>query len=442
MKTIIFICRQILPTFVLLVTLAAPVYTQGVTNRDTVSLAKEIAYKGEFGKAARLLTDFNSRNATPESLEFLAWVEHWRGRDQSAIKNLKLVPGWDSGNSSIQILLDEIKAFRSPIIESSYEFNSDDQPMTLSNYHIKGNMYRSWLFSPGASLRYLSYSSSYGNSTSDYLWYEASNIISLNSAKIIFELKAGGLTSYFGDKSEFTWRVMASKQLFKKISIELSAGRTPYLYTLKSVYRSEEPLMNNFVTGALKFNSNDNYRAELSYISNNFGKDERVYTTYFWLLAPILKSDYLRLDAGYSFNYSNSTQSTFKPASDINENIAPSVDSQFKGMYDPYFSPINQYINSAVVSATIKGGKLLRISTKLVYGFAAWSNNPTLWEQSISSMRPYQTYFSKLKFSPVEFEAKVDLKLSDKITLSAFYIYNNLAFYKLNKANFSVKYVL
>ncbi|PKO99944.1 MAG: hypothetical protein CVU13_00090 [Bacteroidetes bacterium HGW-Bacteroidetes-8] len=442
MKTIFFICRQILPTFVLLLTLAAPVYTQGVTNRDTLSLAKEIAYIGEFGKAAKLLADFNSRNATPESLEFLAWVEHWRGREQSAIKNLKLIPGWDSGNSSVRILLDEIKAFRSPIIESSYEFNSDDQPMSLSNYHIKGNIYRSWLFSPGASLRYLSYNSSYGNGTSDYLWYEASNRIGLNSAKIIFELKAGGLTSYFGDKREFTWRVMVSKQLFKKITLELSAGRTPYLYTLKSVYHSEEPLMNNFVTGALKFNSKDNYRAELSYISNNFGKDERVYTTYFWLLAPILKSDYLRLDAGYSFNFSNSTSSTFKPASDINENITPSVGLQFKGMYDPYFSPINQYINSAVISATIKGGKLLSISTKLVYGFVAWSDNPTLWEQSVNSISTYQTYFSKLKFSPVEFEAKADLKLSDKITLSAFYIYNNLAFYKLNKANFSIKYVL
>lgn len=438
-------CREIVKrgvvvivTLLLLMTNSV-VYSQNISKKDTLAIAREMAYSGNFGEAASLLREYNRFKSSSESLELLAWIEHWRGREQSAIKLLNKIPDSRRAGTSTKSLLDEIKTFRIPAIEAGYEIKSDDQPLKLSSYQINGKFYHSWLLSPALNFRYINYNSSYGDRNNGVLWYELSNKINFNSVKLIFDIKAGVLQYKYGNSNEFTWSARVSKQLAKKFTLDFSAGRSPYLYTLKSLYSTSGPVMNNHFSGALIFNSNDNLKGELSYISNNFGEDKRVYTAYFWILAPVLKSKILKLNAGYSFNYSNSSECTFKPESDINGVYTPAVNGEFRGMYDPYFSPMNQYINSIITSASLSAGKSFTFNLKFSYGIAAWSDNPTLWEEQINSAYWYKTIFSKLSFSPLEFEAGAQLKISSRATLNASYTFSKMAFYKLDRGNLTLR---
>ncbi len=425
--------------FLLLVITNSVVYSQNISKKDTLAIAREMAYSGNFFEAASLLKEYNRLNGSSESLELLAWIEHWRGREQSAIRLLKKIPDSRRAGTTTKTLLDEIKTFRIPVIEAGYEINNDDQPLKLTRYQINGKFYHSWLLSPALNFRYINYNSSYGDRNNGVLWYELSNKINFNSVKLIFDIKAGVLQYKYGNSNEFTWSARVSKQLAKKFTLEFSAARSPYLYTLKSLYSTSGPVMNNLFSGALIFNSNDNLKGELSYISNNFGEDKRVYTAYFWFITPVLKSKVLKLNAGYSFNYSNSSECTFKPESDINGIYTPAVNGQLRGMYDPYFSPMNQYVNSIITSASLSAGKSITFNLKFSYGFAAWSDNPTLWEEQIISAYWYKTIFSKLNFTPLEFEAGAQLKISSRATLNASYTHSKMAFYKLDKGNLTLR---
>ncbi len=137
-------CREIVKrgvvvivTLLLLMTNSV-VYSQNISKKDTLAIAREMAYSGNFGEAASLLREYNRFKATPESLELLAWIEHWRGREQSAIKLLNKIPDSKIAGTTTKSLLDEIKTFRIPTIEEGYEIKSDDQPQKLYSYQING----------------------------------------------------------------------------------------------------------------------------------------------------------------------------------------------------------------------------------------------------------------------------------------------------------------
>jgi hypothetical protein len=154
-----------------------------------------------------------------------------------------------------------------------------------------------------------------------------------------------------------------------------------------------------------------------------------------WAFAPPIKLPVIEIRFGYSYNYSTTQKNHFVSEKTLAK-ILTNFDStaQIKGIYNPYFTPRDQSVNSLLASINISPGKMVKVAINANFGFYATAQIPYIflhWNQiSITdSVLEFKTDFVKERFFPWQLNVAVTFSVSKTINIKAEYIYNRTYYF-------------
>lgn len=371
-----------------------------------------------------------------EALLALAWVEHWLGFEKNAEQHAQQVLNLQVENKEAIYLLEEINAYRRPLLYLSEEFQSDDQPMDRWNTAAGLSWYRSNLLNLKLEINQLSFQHDSSNSALQVqfqnTFFEAYSRINIT----------GGVGLYSAQENELLWRLQAGRKLSELFYLQASLIKMPYFSTLSSVQLPFATLILKKEI-ALTLNRNDKWLGKAVLESNQFAKDEAVNTQFAWLLAPIIHTKKLKLGVGYAFSHSHSDSLTFIPKVNQGGQFIPNPDGGLVGVYNPYFSPKNQSVHWALISLEIPLKELVKWKTRFSYGAFAKADNPYLYEDLDSSGELFINFgYTDERYYPLEFESALTFSIGKSLELQAGYFYQSLFFYKAQGGRIELKYRL
>jgi hypothetical protein len=385
-------------------------------------------------RAKILFSDYLSVDAkNAEANISLAWIDLHDGQIASAKQRAQNIISNFPGNLEAENILFTIQELTAPYLKLRAGAYSDDQPLKQSFVEPEIGVYRSWLISP-----YVKASFNQQNTTQSFAtqWISAGNKIFLAATKTNIELAAG----YFQGKNyegDATWKLMLNQKISNNFSADVGTEKKPYQYTIASV---ENPFLYQVSEAGLNFNKNNRWLGRAAFQSQHFEDGNTVSTFYGWLLAPLVEKNGFSLKAGYSFSYADSDNNTFIPKTTFAPPFIPS--NEVEGIFDPYFTPKEQYINAALVSLGVPLSTSVGFTTRASIGFYARASQPVLFVDSDGSGSLFiNKTFGDLNYTPVEIFSELNFKFSRKFYVAANYTYNSLIFFKSNSGNIQLKYL-
>jgi tetratricopeptide (TPR) repeat protein len=392
----------------------------------------------QWHKAKGLLTDVIAHdNVNPEANKLLAYIDLWTGNIHAARQRVKSILQHHSDNPDAISILNQIKNYTAPYVLLNMDLESDDQPRTGNSYGIETGVYRSRWWAPVVQAQLNRFTVS--DSSYRSLWLQAGNKISL-STKTTFSVGAGVFQHLLNSGGAyFTGRLGITQKIGTYFSAEAGYEKKPYQYSIASI---KKPVFEQDAVLALNLNKNDSWLGKAGYQQQHFNDNNTIHTVYAWLLFPVVNRTAFKLKAGYAFSFANADNNNYVPAKSLNEVAgSASVHSTVQGVYDPYFTQQNQFINALLASMNISFSKQVAFSARVSVGVYAQADNPSL---VLERDRSNQTYISKtyntITYTPVEWVNTLQVKLSQAFSIQALYNYSKLLFYTKNQGALQLKY--
>ncbi len=373
----------------------------------------------------------NEKNA--EANIAVAWIDLQNGHISLTKKRAQYITTIFPDNieaESILLKIEELTALYLKLQTGAY---SDDQPLQQSFIEPEAGIYKSWLLSPFIKARFNTQNTGQSYSTS---WISAGNKIFIGATKTNIELSAGYFqgNNYQGNA---TWKILLTQKLSNSFSADAGTEKKPYQYTLASIMN---PFLYQVSEAGLNFNKNNKWLGRVAYQSQHFEDGNLSNTKYAWLLAPLIDKNGFSLKAGYSFSYASSDKNTFMPKTALTPPYV--LNKVVEGMYDPYFTPNQQYINAALISIGIPLSKSVSFNSRASIGFYARASQPALYVDR-NGAGPFfiNKRYESLSYTPLEIYSELNIKLAKQFYISGNYAYNSLIFFKSNAGNIQLKYL-
>jgi tetratricopeptide (TPR) repeat protein len=373
-----------------------------------------------------------------ESHMLLTYIEWGRGDAHAARRRSRELQQWYPDNAQLRELAEQVQQQTGTTVRVGGAYQSDDQPLRRTSYDLEAQLKHSRLFSPRLRLQ----ASDLDLYTSTYVsqWGEVGNLLVIGNAGTVADVTIGlfqyrAVEGLFGiNKASYrnvTGGLRLSQKLIPGLQLELGAERKPYQYTLASI---RTPLFMNHLSGALSWDKAGKWLGKVAYEQQQFGRAERVETAYAWLMAPLVLTKQLDLRVGYSFTYANSDQSTFQPLLSLPAIIAGSAQGKsIEGVYAPYFSPLNQFINAGLASVRVSPAPFLDLTAKANVGLYALADIPYLALGSAPGNKVVLTQGqAPMPYRPYTLTGEMKVRFSKDLTLAGTLQYSSLLFY-INK---------
>jgi hypothetical protein len=394
---------------------------------------------GKLKKAQALLNDFiTSDSLNVEANIMLAYINMWAGYNKAAKDRADLVLKQYPDNKEAISILKQIHTYTAPYISAGTNFQSDDQPKTGTGFAFETGVYRSWVLSPTLQAQFNDFKvndSSYQSS-----WIQAGNKISWGTGSGLSF--AGGVFQHIinSGNSYFTGRMGITQKFSSHFSGEAGFEKRPYQYSVASV---RKPVMEKVLSVAAGLNKSDNWLGKAGFQRQNFADDNNINTAYLWLLAPLVKQKRFKVQAGYAFSYANADRNNFVTAAPLATLINSTLlYGSVSGVYDPYFTPLNQIVNSLLASINIQLSEKVHFSSRTNIGVFAQADNPFLTlEKNAGNQQFYiNKAYSTVRYTPLEWVSNLQLNLSPKFSIQLNYSYQKLLFYTNNLGRIQLKY--
>ncbi|MBD2722689.1 tetratricopeptide repeat protein [Hymenobacter armeniacus] len=472
---------------------------------DTLEYARAKAYGKDFGEADRILTLYNARTSRLDGLRLQAQVLYWaqdfkraaavheqalaafpsvpalrldyarllveqnqldRAKDQLAVyetqdsaraesglllalisyKQLRLDAARKSlaavlrrypGNAAATALLQDIGNTTLPYFRVGSRYLHDDQPLRALTYEAEATLFRSWLVAPTVQLQANSFSLPDDRSAS--YWLQVGNKFTFLPLGLTVST-TGGLFQYSQNSggSLATGNLLLTKTLGSTLALDVQAARQPYQAVLAS---ARQPVMERLQALAVRYTKGDKWLGKAGVEQRSYGDDNPAYSTYAWLLAPVLTRPTVVLKAGYAFSYASAERSTYTPTrslSDVVLNGGP-----VPGAYVPYFTPRHQLVNAMLLSLKLWPQKKVSVAARGSYGVQGRADAPYLYlDKALNNELYLATGFARQDYHPVEVQGEVALKASPSLTVAATYGYSSLIFYNRHAFDLQFRYHL
>jgi tetratricopeptide (TPR) repeat protein len=397
---------------------------------------------GDLKKAEPLLWTFYTWDPTNTAvLLSLAKISFWHGNYNDAEWFIQKVLASDPKNKNAIAIQDEILAAKSPWGEINIAHSSDDQPLQNTAPSISGGIYSSALFSPHFDFQLPTFVTDSSNKNA--WWFQVGNKSIFSKQNLDISIDLGLLKNPSSTSVFTTGNLLINETLIKHFIFSLQAERKPYFYTLSSLNTT---VTDNHYSVSVAWNDPEGWNARTAYDIDNFNDNNSIATFSAWVMSPPLKVSIFEFHAGYGFNYSNTQQNRYELKSltyafdSISKNyfwdstLNKSVQKYYyspviTGIYNPYFTPDKQTINSVIASINIHPTKTLNIGIKADYGFSAVAQCPYLYLDNEGNIAI--GYF-KQNYSPYDIGINVTWKLAKKINLKAEYVHSKTNFYNSN----------
>lgn len=378
----------------------------------------------------------------PETNQKLAELNYWKGgspKKSYAYLNEILKPFPD--NELAKALKKEIKTATSPYLGLASGYFSDSQPLQFFNLSATGNFYQSAVFQPGFSAEQRSYSSGIALQIA-----QASNKFSIPKSNTSMLIRVGLANSSEWEGFAFTYGAEFRQKFPKNLEWSLSADQEAYFFTLASLADPIIPL--TFRTGFGR-EAGTNWTGKISLQNAIFEDQNTVNTLSAWLLVPILKKAAFRIDFGYSLIFSNSKAVRFSEEIPIrNTPKNTEIGAAIPGLYTPYFTPINQQVHGALGKVAINLSETIGMSLTGNFGFSAKIDNPNMIFFGSTGMNPNAPISNKdislilveTTYTPLDFKAELNWKISPKSTFMLSYTYQKTIFFDSNSINLNYNF--
>ncbi|MBS1595229.1 MAG: tetratricopeptide repeat protein [Bacteroidetes bacterium] len=352
-------------------------------------------------------------------------IYRWYARYQPARRDTRDVLDRYPDNATAQDLSLALDEATAPYLRYTVGYQRDDQPMQVIGISVESGLSYSWLLNPkvqatdrefyAAGKWNVTLAASLGNK---FVFGKAGTDVSLSL----------GVFKSFSAGTDWTGDVTVRQKLYKYLSLQLQAGRAPYLSTLSSASLS---LMQNTLGASLILNKENSWSAQAAYSYQFFNDHNPIQTASVWALSQPVKASVFSFRFGYGYRYTTSARSTYRSVKSLSEILATyTAGEQIAGIYDPYFTPLRQHIHSAIIAIGIRPARFVSIGIKGDIGFYAQAQNPYLYLDKTSADVIYLASGSyKEVFHPYRLSANIDFKLSRRISLGADYAYTSAFFY-------------
>jgi tetratricopeptide (TPR) repeat protein len=392
---------------------------------------------GKLEQAAVQLRQYVQRDSLgAEAQQMLATIDYYRGRTAAAEARLERLLAQYPDNPAALELLGELRRSTAPYLRLHSQLADDDQPLQAFALSLAGGFYRSWYLHPELSMDARRFATDHGPASS---WHLAlGNQWQLS--RLGLGLSATGGLFRGGDEAiSPTGRAQLSQKILPQARLELHAARLPYQYTLASAQTS---FLHRHYRAALVIDQADSWMGQAAYERQAFDDGNQVNTTYFWLLAPLLRRAPFLLRAGYSYGFADSRRSNFAATQPL-ENIlaAYQPDEPIAGDYGLYFTPLRQINHLLLLALQATPGRSWLLSARTSISLRAEADGPYLFLDLDADGQPYvATGTDPIRYTPFELECSAGLSLSERLRLHGTYGFSSLFFYARHQAGLQLIY--
>ena len=393
--------------------------------------AKTLANAGDWEQAGAVIMRLQAAGKNYTDGEFVqAQIAYWKGDYRRAEKELDDVLWRDGLNKSAAQLLDDVLQARLPWLQIGAAYRHDTQPLDAIFPTVETGVF----LNPYSSLHFGAYSPVFilNGKVSTAPWLQAGNTAYISKIGLLVRVDIGALKYANTDKYDWNGNIYLREVAFKHFETELQAEHKPYFNTASSV---DSTISVDHFMATLGWNDRRTVNGKVGFDFNYFPDQNYVYTAYVWAYAPPIKLSVVELRIGYNYSYSNSKQSRFEPQQSLSQIIA-NYTEPVTGIYDPYFTPIQMQIHSAIVSLNIKPTKAIELGADASIGFYAYAQNPYLY---LNTGDVISTGYSPVNFTPYTLSAFASWHITKKMSLTAQYAYRKTFFYDSNYASLSYR---
>jgi hypothetical protein len=392
--------------------------------------ARSIYENGKLTKAAELIKPLLLIPETQaEALLMDANINFWNGKTKIAKEKVVEFKTLFPNSYLADEISKNIAKATSPYLKTTFEYQSDNQPMKYIAEKVEFGQYKSWLWSPKIDVENYNFTP-----TEQALTAKLGNGFYLGFLGLSTSF-SGGIYHNFSGESDWIGNVDLSKKLNKNITVKAGYNKLPYLGTLLSTTYN---LTQSNVFGELDYNNSKLFSVHAAY-NHQFYKDENsIKTIAGWILSKPYSYSNFNMQFGYGVNYSNAKTNLFVPKEDI-ENYT--LASNIEGFYNPYFTPKSQLVNSALLLLNYKPSKKLEIGAKGNYGFLAKSDNPFfILNIDVDRNKTITRNFTKTNFNPFEVSSYINYEISPKTLAKLTYTNQQTFFYTRNNVSLALNF--
>jgi len=431
--------------------------------------ARILFENGSYSKSRQLLNIYLEHNPEdPESNLMLAKIAFWNGQSPSiALAYLNKILDPYPNNSDALALKQEIELMTSPTIALNTSYISDSQPLEAIISSLKINLYQSALLQPSLLAEVRSYSTD-----QQTLYVQLSNKTSIIKSGTEIFLNAGLFKASWAETINPLGGINIRQKTFNDLYLSAGAERVFYLFTLASLETEVLPISYSASFGR---DMSENWTGQLSFRQDNFSGNNFVRTSSIWFLFPILKQKAVRLDIGYAFMMADSKENRFEVEEPIAGLISQTeIGTVFPGIFNPYFTPQNEYRHSALVKIDVKLSPKLSMSLNNNIGVYATIDNPNFIffgvdqnqnngsvsipgspmgnpnnpikspitsEDQITADDLFKV-FVPTRYYPLDIRSRINWNISRKSSFGLEYIYLRTIFFDGHNANATLKFTL
>ena len=381
----------------------------------------------DYNEALPLLNTYHSYDSTNIKLHLnLARIYLAQGNYPLAQKEIEAVFKQDATNADAKALSEQLQQAPASYVKIKGNYNIDSQPLQTITPAVEAGIY----LHPEATLKLnLQTPLFIGNgSLQNAQWLQVGDVSSFKKAGFQLSFDAGIVKQPFENKISWTANLELKKILLKHLELQAQAGRKPYYYTLSSL---DTIIMVTRVSAYAGWNDLSTVNGRLFFEYNGFAGKNYILGGGGWVFTPPLKVSVFEFRIGYAYSFSTSKDNKFTPEKTLTQiltNYDPTAG--ITGIYDPYFTPDNMSIHSALASVLIHPVKVLDIGFNANVGFYATALTPYFF---LDKNQGGETFinegYATEKFYPMEFSVYGLWHITKKINLKADYTYRKTYFY-------------
>jgi tetratricopeptide (TPR) repeat protein len=425
---------------------ADSIYARAIGNHPSdadlrLEYGRFLVETGKGERAEDILAPFTARDSTsftPQQLSrartLLGTAAYWRGDFTLARTEFRAAVALDSSAADARRQLLEIETVAASWIRIGTDMWDDDQPLRYATVNAEGGWYLDPLTPLGVRARSTVYD--VDGLSESVLTAEASFTSYFPSAHIDLDAGAGVLQRSFAESTDWTGRFTLGARLPHTVMLRAAYARAPYTSTVRSLYQA---IMVQTLEGNARWGTSRGWSGELAARYASYPDDNHVSTAFGWILAPISRRETAMLHVGYGFSAQSSAENRFVPRGDIS--VLPSQGpTVVPGEYNPYYTPQNLLVHSALATASLRAGREVVIEAGGSYGFSAHDDAPVLIGVATPPTTTVQTAFYDRSFSPWNARGSIDWTATPAVRLALRVEHGRDAYYAFTTGRLELRY--
>jgi Tfp pilus assembly protein PilF len=317
-------------------------------------------------------TDSTTATATARAHALVGTLEYWNGDYVGARNHFTDALRADSSLVDARRQLREIETAAATWVRVGAAGWDDDQPLQRTTIAAEGGWFANPLTPLSVRVRMIRFDADPLAETVSIA--EAGLSTYLPRARLEVNVGGGVVHRSFGEGGDWTGRATLGIRAVGSGLLQVGVERQPYVNTAGSL---ATPIMTNSIEGLARWRPRG-WWIEGVASREHYPDDNDVTTGYVWALAPLVRRDKAAMHAGYSFAAQAATTGRFIPRQ-ANLSFPPGqAPATVPGKYDPYYTPRNLRIHSALASVRLVPNARWTLTSDIAYALHARDEAPVL----------------------------------------------------------------